>query len=394
MFQFIKTKFLHPLKEFIHDSRAIGIVLLCCTAVSLLLANLPFSASYIQFWNKGFDGTTAHHTHLIFLNLPNSFLILINDGLMAIFFLMAGMEIKRELTCGELSSLQQALLPVAAAIGGMLIPAAIFLLCNKGTMYAQGWAIPTATDIAFTLGVASLLGKKVPLSLKIFLTALAIIDDLGAIIVIALFYGGAIKFWYVLGMVACVSILLLLNKLKVKFGIWNLIIGVLLWYCTFNSGVHATVAGVLFAFCIPMKTLSRLELKLHSPTYFLILPLFALANTAIVFPENGLQALTNSLSIGIIAGLFIGKPLGIGLAIWFMIKKNYAVLPTGVSYKAIIGAAILAGIGFTMSIFISTLAFENTMLQDASKLSVLIASFAAMLAGYFWLRSCKEVKGE
>ena len=392
--------FIDPLTAFIHDSRAIGITLLSCTILSLCLANFSItSETFTHFWHMGFDGTAEHHFHASFLSLPNSPLVIINDLLMALFFCLAGMEIKREMVNGELSSFKKSLLPIAAAIGGMIVPAIIFAQFNRGGNYMNGWAIPTATDIAFTLGIASLLGKRVPVSLKIFLTALAIIDDLGAIIVIALFYGGDIQWMYLLCSAVIVAAILLLNKRKINFGILHIVLGLLLWYCMFNSGIHATVAGVVFAFLIPTELLKRFELKMHIPVYFIIIPLFALANTAIVLPANALQTLNSSLSWGIIAGLCMGKPLGICLAVYVLVNRKWADLPSGVDWHKIIGAGMLAGIGFTMSIFIATLAFDEAATEDVAKISVLLASVIAMIAGYILLRwekkdrSVIEMKG-
>ena len=392
--------FIDPLTAFIHDSRAIGITLLSCTILSLCLANFSItSETFTHFWHMGFDGTAEHHFHASFLSLPNSPLVIINDLLMAFFFCLAGMEIKREMVNGELSSFKKSLLPIAAAIGGMIVPAIIFAQFNRGGNYMNGWAIPTATDIAFTLGIASLLGKRVPVSLKIFLTALAIIDDLGAIIVIALFYGGDIQWMYLLCSAVIVAAILLLNKRKINFGILHIVLGLLLWYCMFNSGIHATVAGVVFAFLIPTELLKRFELKMHIPVYFIIIPLFALANTAIVLPANALQTLNSSLSWGIIAGLCMGKPLGICLAVYVLVNRKWADLPSGVDWHKIIGAGMLAGIGFTMSIFIATLAFDEAATEDVAKISVLLASVIAMIAGYILLRwekkdrSVIEMKG-
>lgn len=382
MLNFLKHTFLHPLQEFIHDSRAIGVVLLCCTFISLIIANTSFGASYISFWQQGFQANDAHHLHILFLSLPNSILTVINDLLMAVFFFMAGMEIKREMLVGELSSIQKSSLPLAAAVGGMLFPALLFTICNKGTMYQNGWAIPTATDIAFTLGIASLLGNKVPTNLKIFLMALAIIDDLGAIIVIAFFYGEPVQYSYIIGVIVLMFLLWLLNYKKVRFGAWNLLLGILLWYCMFNSGIHATVAGVVFAMFVPVKLLHRFEMKMHTPVYFLILPLFALANTAIVFPNQIGAALTSSLSWGIIFGLCLGKPIGIFLTSYFLVYKKWAALPDGISWKSLLGGGMLAGIGFTMSIFISTLAFNDIALQDIGKIATLLASFIAIVLGW------------
>lgn len=385
--QFVHAKLLHPLRQFIHDSRAIGITLLVCTAVSLIAANWgDWGAAYRSMWNIGFDGTTGHHAHIGFLSLPNSPLLIINDALMALFFFLAGMEIKRELVSGELASIKKSLLPVFGAVGGMLVPALFFGLFNKGTTYMEGWAVPTATDIAFTLGIASLLGKRVPIALKIFLTALAIIDDLGAIVVIALFYGGEIALGYLLGALAIIFALWFLNKKKIAFGWMHWILGLLLWYMMFNSGIHATVAGVIFAFMVPVPKLEELELKFHTPVYFIVMPIFALANTAIGIPSDSLTALNSSLSWGIIIGLCLGKPIGITAACYFLVSRKWADLPSGTNWYKMIGGGLLAGIGFTMSIFISTLAFTDAKDQDIAKISVLLASLIAMISGFIWLK--------
>ncbi len=384
-FSFLRLRFLHPLKEFFNDSKAIGITLLSCTVLSLLLSNLgDISDWYQNLWLFSFDGTEHHTLHAGNLVLPNSVLLVINDLLMAVFFFLAGMEIKREMVEGELASIRQSLLPVVAAVGGMLAPAVIYGLINKGTGFTNGWAVPMATDIAFTLGVASLLGNKIPVALKVFLTALAIIDDLGAIIVIALFYGGQIAPLYIFLTMAVLFVLWQMLRYRIPLGWYHWVLALLLWYCMFNSGIHATVAGVAFAFLIPVKDLNRLELRLHHPVYFGIMPLFALANTAISIPENGLSALNSTYSWGIMAGLFIGKPLGICGAAYLMVQKKWADLPAATSWYQLIGAGILAGIGFTMSIFISTLAFSEATEQDIAKIAVLLASFLAMITGYIW----------
>jgi NhaA family Na+:H+ antiporter len=377
---------------YLHDSRSIGITLLACTAISLLLSNLSFSQPWYQyFWHQTFDGTTNHHTHLGWLNLPNSPEVFINDFLMAVFFFLAGMEIKREFITGELSSVRQSLLPMVAAVGGMLMPAFLFALTARGSDYMQGWAIPTATDIAFTLGVISLLGKNVPSGLKIFITALAIIDDLGAIIVIAIFYGGALQWGYLLLVVIAVALLILLNKRRFSFGWVHIILGLIMWYGMFNSGIHATVAGVIFALIVPVPLLRRFEELIHIPVYFLILPVFALANTDLVLPDHPMQALSGPLSSGIIAGLVIGKPLGIAFSCYFIVSRKWAELPNGVNWYKLIGAGILAGIGFTMSIFISALAFNGGEAEDIAKISVLVASLLAIVLGYCWLKWEKPI---
>lgn len=386
----VRKVIIDPLMTFIHDSRSIGIVLLVATALSILLANISaISENYLALFQWSFDGTDEHAIEWGFLHLPNSIMVIINDLLMAVFFFLAGMEIKRELVTGELSSIKQSILPVAAAIGGMLIPALIYSQFNRGTDYMHGWAIPMATDIAFTLGIASLLGNRVPVALKIFITALAIIDDLGAIVVIALFYGGQLKLLYLILSAIIMIVLLSFQKNRVKLGWYTWVLGLLLWYTMFNSGIHATVAGVLFAFTIPVKKLANLELAFHTPVYFIIMPIFALANTAIVFPDAGITALNSTFSWGIIAGLFIGKPLGIVLACYWLVKQKWASLPSQTNWHQLIGAGILAGIGFTMSIFISTLAFQETIIQDISKIAVLVTSLLSMIVGYFWLAAKK-----
>lgn len=379
------------LEIFLHSNQSIGITLLVCTVVSLFLANWQFSTKvYTGLWNLSFDGTLEHHTHLFFLSLPNSPSLVINDFLMAIFFFLAGMEIKRELVQGELSTIKKSLLPIFAAIGGMIVPALLFAMIARGSSYMPGWAIPTATDIAFTLGVASLLGKRVPAGLKVFITALAIIDDLGAILVIAIFYGGSLQWIYLLGTAVITIIIHQLNKRKIAFGWPHFLLGLVLWYCMYNSGIHATVAGVVFAMLVPVPLLPTYEKAFHAPVFFIILPIFALANTAIVFPANPIHSLSGPLSLGIIAGLVIGKPLGIFLSCYFLISKKWAQLPQGVNWHKLIGAGMLAGIGFTMSIFISALAFTNAATEDIAKISVLVASLLAMVLGYGWLYAEKK----
>lgn len=374
----IKTRIFHPMREFLHDSRAVGIILFVCTIISLVLANSDWADSYLGFWN-----IEIHLPEV--LQLPHSFLHWINDLLMAVFFFLVGMEIKRELMVGELSSLKKSIVPVAAAVGGMLVPAGIFVLLNSGTEFHHGWGIPMATDIAFSLGIASILGKKVPLSLKVFLMALAIIDDLGAILVIALFYGGDIQWSFLIAGAAICTLLWVLNFFKVKFGLFQFLLGLLLWYCVFRSGIHATIAGVVFAMFVPIKDLPRYEHTFHDPVNFLILPIFALANTAIPIPPDFAGAITTSLSWGILLGLVLGKPIGITLMSWLMVKFNLGEKPKGVTWMQVAGVGALAGIGFTMSIFIATLAFGDKNSQDISKIATLLASGAAVLLGMIWL---------
>ncbi len=387
MIHLVRKKILNPLKRFFHDSRSIGITLLSCTIISLVISNMnPWKDTYRKLWSIGFDGTLAHSFHAGYFSFPNSLSMLINDGLISLFFFLAGMEIKRELIDGELASFKKAILPLAAALGGMLVPAILFFIFTYHTSYLKGWAIPTATDIAFALGIISLLGKRIPVGLKIFITALAIIDDLGAIIIIALFYGGTIHLLYLLGCMIIIVILLISNQRKMNWGWIQWLCGLILWYCMYHSGIHATVAGVIFAFLVPKSMLRKFELQLHIPVYFIIMPLFALANTAIPLPETGIQNLISPLSIGIIAGLCIGKPIGICSACYLLVSKKIAHLPNGVNWYNLIGASILAGIGFTMSIFISTLAFGSSLNTDSAKISVLFASLIAMVVGYLWLR--------
>jgi len=384
---FFHHRFVSPLKQFIYDSRFIGILLLICTSISLLLSNIPATnLSYLHLFEFSFSG---HQDSLFFigqLSFPNTILLCINDFLMAFFFFLAGMEIKRELIEGELSSFSKAILPVVAAIGGMFAPAIIYAIINHHSNFQSGWGIPMATDIAFTLGVASLLGNRVPLSLKIFVTALAIIDDLGAIIIIALFYGVAVHPYFLLFSLILVALILLLNKLLNKFGFLQFTLGILLWYCLFHSGIHATIAGVILAFCVPAKQLRQFERHLHIPVYFIILPLFVLANTAIPIPHNCFHYLDSSLGWGILAGLFLGKPIGICLAVFVMYKLKWASLPTDTSKLQFLGASVLCGIGFTMSIFVTTLAFDNIIAINTGKIAILLASTLSMFLGYLLLR--------
>lgn len=359
-------RILSPFYDFLNNSRATGIILIICTAISLLLANSPVKEGWLQGWSF------IEHW--------------INDGLMVLFFFLAGMEIKQELLTGELSSIQKATLPVLAAIGGMLVPAAIFSLFNHGTPTAYGWGIPMATDIAFSLGVISLLGKRVPLPLKIFLTALAIIDDLGAIVTIAIFYTASLNIIYLAGAAGLLVLLFILNRCKVQTIIFYIIPGVLLWYCILHSGIHATIAGVLLAFTIPLAKVEGLIHLLHKPVNFLIMPLFALANTAITFPGDLGQVFQHTISYGIIAGLVIGKPLGIFLFSWIAVKIKIAALPSQSNWQQLAGVGVLAGIGFTMSIFIATLAYTDDTWQIYSKIAVIAASMISGIFGYFYLR--------
>ncbi len=384
----ISNRLFSPIREFIQDSRAVGITLMICTLISLGISNTAWGITFVAFWEKEL------HFPIEALHLPHTVLHFINDGLMALFFLLVGMEIKREVLEGELSGLKKAALPVVAALGGMLFPALLYILCNKGTPNAHGWGVPMATDIAFSLGILSLLGKRAPLALKILLTALAIIDDLGAVLAIALFYTDHIDLFY-LGMAGIIfAILLLMNLMKVKVLPLYFILGIVLWYCLFNSGVHATLAGVLLAFCLPLKKIATLEHKLHDPVSFIVLPLFALANTAIVFPPDISQLLTSPVSYGVLAGLIIGKPLGIVLLSYIAVKMGIAGLPQGLRWRHILGMGILAGIGFTMSIFIAMLAFNDAGTQITAKLAVILASLVSGIGGFLFLKINSAGKGK
>ncbi|WP_343702292.1 Na+/H+ antiporter NhaA [Chitinophaga sp.] len=381
------NKLLSPIFQFLSDSRAVGIILISCTVISIIIANSPWEAAYTGFFNTLFDPAGGHHYDLKGLHLPNSWLLWINDGFMVLFFFLVGMEIKRELTVGELKSIRKSLLPVLAAVGGMLAPALIYSIFNAGTPFSHGWGIPMATDIAFSLGILSLLGNRVPLSLKIFLTALAIIDDLGAILAIAIFYTEELHLVYLYWGAGILALLLVLNLLKVKNLFCYFIPGIILWYCVFNSGIHATIAGVLLAFCIPLDKINALEHTLHDPVNFIIMPIFALANTAIHFPPDVLQAFAHSVSFGVIAGLVIGKPLGIFLLCFIAVKLRLASLPSGTGWKQLLGVGMIAGVGFTMSIFIATLAFGDAETQVVSIMSVITASLIAALAGFIFLKA-------
>lgn len=381
----MKTKLTRLFVEFSKSEQASGIILIFCTVTSIVVANSGFGVDYARFW----------HTEIGFqmggIALKYSVEHWINDGLMAIFFLLIGLEIERELYVGELSNPKNATLPVLAALGGMATPALLHFLLNQGTETQSGVGIPIATDIAFALGALALLGSRVPVSLKVFLTALAIIDDLGAITVIALFYVDSFSFVYLLLAVGVFAGLLLLNRLGVRRLPYYLIPGFVMWYFMLQSGIHPTIAGVLLAFAIPFSRgdegspSCRLQGFLHRPVAFLIMPLFALANTGIALTGNWIEGLVTSNSIGIFTGLFIGKPLGIVLFSVLAVRLGLSQLPGDVSWRHIIGAGFLGGIGFTMSIFITMLAFGNPEIVQSSKISILLGSLAAGTVGFLIL---------
>jgi NhaA family Na+:H+ antiporter len=374
----LKKSFINPINELVENGKMVGLLLIGATIFSLSLSNSDFNGSYLRLWD----------VEVGFSFLHKSLVHWINDGLMAVFFLLVGLEIKREVLTGELASRKQAILPIVAALGGIVVPALIFFLVNANHAdNASGWAIPTATDIAFSLGILALLGDRVPFSLKIFLTALAIIDDLGAILIIATVYSQGINVDMLLYAGAILLLLILMNRFNVnKIGLY-LIPGVFLWYCILKSGIHPTIAGVLLAFTIPASMAEEFEHQLHNPVNYLILPLFALANTAIEVSFGRLGELLSPLSIGIVAGLFIGKPLGITIASWIVVKLKVAELPAGVNWKQVVGLGMTAGIGFTMSIFISSLSFELEYQVTIAKLAILLGSLLSAVAGILLLHS-------
>ncbi|MBD3906558.1 Na+/H+ antiporter NhaA [Chryseobacterium sp. Ch-15] len=380
-------------KKFFQSNQSSGILLIFCVSLALIIANSSLGTNFQQLLDFQIGFEDLH------LKYPVS--IWINDGLMAIFFLLVGLEIKRELVEGELSSFKNASLPIFAAIGGMLVPALIFAAFNSGTDYSNGWGIPMATDIAFSLAIISMLGKRVPASLKIFLAALAIVDDLGAILVIAIFYTEQIHWMYLLLSLGIVAILFTLNFLKVTKLIFYIIPGIFLWYFLHHSGIHATIAGVLVAFSVPtnastvkISPLEKLEHSLHFPVNFLIMPIFALTNTNIAFNSSMVDGLFNSLGLGIIGGLVLGKLIGINLFSLIAIKLKISSLPQRSSWSQMIGVGLLAGIGFTMSIFIALLSFKHEIaFQDEAKFAILIASVIAAVSGYMILNfSSKKMK--
>lgn len=364
-------------KEFFHSEKSGGIILAGCTVLSLILTNVGVT-DYVEFWNAPIAGHSLVHW--------------INDGLMTIFFLLIGLELEREIYIGELSNLKNAMFPVFAALGGMVVPAGIYLAINWNGV-TSGAGIPMATDIAFALGALSMLGKRVPISLKIFLTALAVIDDLGAILVIAVFYSSSLdlqSFGIAMGIL---GVLFVLNRLKVYNLLPYLIGGAVMWWFMLSSGIHATLTGVLVAFAIPFgngdeKSISYvLQDFLHKPVAYFILPVFALANTCVLIDAGALDTLGGAVSTGIIAGLLVGKPLGIFIFTYLSAKLKLSGLPADIKWTHVLGTGLLAGIGFTMSIFITLLAFDTVALVNTSKLSVLIASFMAGIIGFIALKA-------
>ena len=375
-----------PFKWFFKLEAASGLVLLFSAVLALIISNSTYSTYYFGYLEKyifiGFNE----------IGLKLSVLHWINDALMAIFFFFVTLEIKREFLQGELSNFKQALLPIIAAVGGMVVPALIYVLINLGDPETMnGWAIPSATDIAFSLGVLSLLGKRVPLSLKVFLTALAIIDDLGAILIIAIFYSGDLNIKYLLLMLAAFIILLITNKFNIKKFLPYLIVGIFLWDFTHNSGIHATIAGVLLAMTIPHRKkekdfslLIKVEHAISPYVAFGIMPLFAFANAGVSLEGLSFSSLLDKVPLGIVLGLFVGKQLGVFVFSYISIKLKIAQMPSNTSWYNFYGVGILTGIGFTMSLFVGNLAFvENMQYMDGVKIGVLTGSLLSTLAGYF-----------
>ena len=424
-------KLIHPVNRFIHLEYTSGIVLFLGVVIALIWVNSPYSESYHHLWNIefsfGFDkNVLSHPLHLW-----------INDGLMAIFFFVIGLELKREFIAGELSTLSKASLPMVAALGGMLVPAAIYMAFNHGTAGEHGWGIPMATDIAFALALLSIAGKHIPASIKVFLSALAVADDLGAVLVIAFFYSAGIVWMPLLIGVGFLAILAIGNVLGIRSSTFYLLIGFGVWVGFLLSGVHPTIAGVLVAFTIPARTkinekqyserlnqlsaefdeeipncstlttpkqhdtieqinalslaaqtpLQKIESALHPWVAFVIMPLFALANAGIVIGADFFSVLINPVSIGVTLGLVIGKFIGVLLFTWLLVKSGIGALPEGATWKHIMGVALLAGIGFTMSLFVSALAFNNAAMINQAKYGILLASLIAGVAGVIVLKA-------
>jgi len=389
----------HTIKDFLKKDSSSGMLLIFVTLLALILQNSALSHLYTSFLHTPVEIRFGH------LHIAKPLLLWVNDGLMAIFFFVIGLEVKREVMEGHLSSLSQITLPGIAAIGGMVIPALVFVLFNNGAEFAMnGWAIPTATDIAFALGILSLLGNRVPVSLKIFLMALAIIDDLGAIIIIALFYTSELSSMSI--SIAGVSLLLLfiMNRLKVARQAAYILVGIILWISVLKSGVHATLAGVALAFMIPLHSKDEkgkafsmahnMEHGLHYWVAFFILPLFAFVNAGVDLRGISLEEMGGSVPLGIMAGLFIGKQVGVFGFSWVAIKLGIATLPKGVNWMTLYGVSVLTGIGFTMSLFVDTLAYNDTKIfHYADKLAILLGSLFSGVMGYIILKmATKETK--
>ncbi|ACS84394.1 Na+/H+ antiporter NhaA [Musicola paradisiaca] len=379
-------------RRFIHLEAAAGIILIVATLLALFIANLPATVSLYHAFLA-----IPVSLRIAALEIDKPLLLWINDGLMAIFFLLVGLEVKRELLSGSLASRRQALLPIAAAVGGMLVPALLFLVFNfQDATTRSGWAIPAATDIAFAVGILALLGKRVPVGLKVFLLALAIIDDLGAILIIALFYTQQLYWPALVCALAAILVLVYLHHQQVMKTSLYLLIGIILWVCVLKSGIHATLAGVIVGFFIPLRSptggvspAKTLEHGLEVWVSMMVIPVFAFANAGIELKGIALSQLAAPLTWGIGAGLLLGKPLGITLFSWLVIRTRLAVLPSGVDFRQVMAVSLLCGIGFTMSIFITLLAFGevNGDVILYAKLAILLTSFAAAVLGFLALRA-------
>jgi NhaA family Na+:H+ antiporter len=428
--RWIPARFVRPLLNFIHIESAGGVILLVAAVVALVWANAPFGESYERFWETHFEFALGT------FHLEETLRDLVNDGLMAIFFFVVGLEIKRELVTGDLRDPKAAALPVIAALGGMIVPALIFISFNGGGEASRGWGIPMATDIAFSIGVVSLLGRRVPVGAKLFLLALAIVDDIGAIAVIAIFYTDALLFGYLGAAVGGLVLVTVAQRVGIRSMAFYVPVAVATWYCLLESGVHATIAGVALGMLTPARSmysdrdyhdrttrildrydfdqaaprgaervdhdaieiskiaresvspLDRLETSLHPWSSFVIVPIFALANAGVRFAGVDLvEAATHPVSLGVMTGLFAGKIVGISLFAWLAVKFRFAVLPRLAGWTHIVGLAAIAGIGFTVSLFVTGLAFDNALLADRAKIGIFVGSFAAGVVGYLILRT-------
>ena len=424
---FVAEKFIRPAQQFVSTEALGGIALLAATMVALLWANSRWDASYFDLWAAHIDISSAR------ISLHLSLHDVVNDGLMTVFFFVVGLEIKRELLLGELASLRKATLPVAAALGGMIVPALIYTAWNAGGEGAEGWGIPMATDIAFAVGVLALLGRRVPFSLKVFLLALAIVDDLGAIVVIAVFYTDTLSPEAIAWAIALIGAVIVAQRAGIRSVCFYVVLGILLWLAVFKSGIHATIAGVILAALTPARShfgsaefdanshdlqlryranlaaddregasaalqeferlardsqppLDRLEHLLHPWTSFLIVPIFALANAGIALDADLIrESASSAITLGIMMGLIVGKPAGIFLFAWLAVRTGLAVLPENVSFSHILGVGLLGGIGFTVSLFITGLAFTSGEFVDEAKIGILTGSLIAGVAGVLYL---------
>lgn len=378
-----------PFRRFLQLQAASGILLMLCAVAALIWANSAWADSYLQIWQTKF---TIGYGEAI---LSKPLLLWVNDGLMAVFFLLVGLEIKRELTTGELASVRRAILPAAAALGGMVVPAGIFAWMNAGTPAISGWGIPMATDIAFSLGVLAVLGSRAPITVKIFLTAVAIVDDLGAVVVIAVFYTDQIHWVLLAGSIALWLLAVMFGRLGGRHPAVFILLGAAMWFCMLKSGVHATIAGVLLAMAIPGWKLPHesdepmevWEHALHPWVAFLIMPVFALANAGVIIGDGFASAILSAQAMGIMGGLVVGKPVGIFLFSWLTVKAKLADMPLGMSWNHLLGVGLLAGIGFTMSLFVAELAYPGDAQKlNVAKAGVLAASLIAGVVGYVYIR--------